>query len=66
MCSSDVMTILDRLGSAVRTLSDTDLDTLSDRELATLVEALDPVLARLKVQEARLIGAAHRRGAGPR
>jgi hypothetical protein len=62
MCSSEVLSILERLGSAVRTLTDTDVDALSDRELVKLVEELDPVLARLKVQEARLIGAAHRRG----
>jgi hypothetical protein len=66
MCSSEVMSILERLGSAVRTLTDTDVDALSDRELAKLVAELDPVLVRLRVQEARLIGAAHRRGTATR
>ncbi len=66
MCSSDVAAISERLGAAVRKLTDTDVDELSDRELVDLVEALGPVLARLKVQEARLLGEAHRRGAVPR
>jgi hypothetical protein len=65
MCSSDVMAISERLGAAVRKLTDTDVDELSDRELVELVRALGPVLARLKVQEARLLGEAHRRGAEP-
>jgi hypothetical protein len=65
MCSSDVTAIPERLGAAVRKLTEADVEGLSDRELLELLEALSPVLLRLKVQEARLIGEAHRRGAAP-
>lgn len=65
MCSSDVVAIPERLGAAVRQLTEADVDALSDRELTELVRALKPILARLRVQEARLIGEAYRRGSGP-
>jgi hypothetical protein len=65
MCSSDLVAIPERLGAMARKLTEADVDTLSDRELNELVQALRPALARLRVQEARLIGEAYRRSSGP-